>query len=160
MDKEDLFKYRSFLWDYFSMHADQRLKTFNYYLIVFAIFIGAFTNNLKENQNYTLLSIITFLSSIVSFVFWKLDKRNKQLIKNAEVAIKSIDDLLVINAIGEVSPVNIFRYDDFIVIKQDEKKHFLYKTYSYSKCFGIIFFVFTSLGLLTSFYYCYKLLCL
>ena len=158
MDKEDLFKYRSSLWDYFSMHADQRLKTFNYYLIVFAIFTGAFTNNLKENQNYTLLSIIPFLSSIVSFVFWKLDKRNRQMIKNAEIAIKSIDDLLVINAIGEVNPINIFRYDDLVDLKQNEKKHFFHKSYSYSNCFGIIFFVFTASGLLTSLYYCYKLL--
>jgi hypothetical protein len=151
MDKNDLLKYREFHWNYFSLHADQRLKTFNFYLVVAAVLISGFVNFLDRDKNVKLACILPYLLTLISFIFWKLDLRTKQMISNSENAIKSIDDILIPNN-GEIpNGLNIFRYDDYMV--SHEKKRFFKRHMSYSKSFNAIFFLFGIIGFIVGTFY-------
>ncbi len=149
LNKNDLLKYREYHWDYFSLHAIQRLKTFNFYIVVSTIFISAFINIIKGDEKSIIAGILPFLLSFTSYIFWKLDIRTKNMIKNAESAIKYIDDKLIPKD-EEDNPnvLNIFRYDDFIINSPKKKKSILHIHLSYSKCFNLIFMSFGILGFL------------
>ena len=151
MEKNDLLKYREFHWNYFSLHADQRLKTFNFYLVVSAVLIAAIVNILDGDKKLTLACILPYLLSLISFIFWKLDVRTKYMIKNSEEALKYIDDKLIQSEGETPSVLNIFRYDDFI--SKTRKKGFIKGYLSYSKSFNIIFLLFGLLGFVIGTFY-------
>lgn len=147
MDKCDYYKYREYHWSYFSMHGDQRLKTFNFYLIASAIFIGGFVNMIKDGDEVLLGFILPYILSFISFIFWKLDVRTKRMIKISENAIKKIDDLLIDSVDDSIrNELNIFRHDDFLVEKLKSSKSVLVNHMSYSKCFNAIFLMMGLLG--------------
>ena len=148
MKESDLLTFREFHWKYFSLHADQRLKTFNFFIVVSAIFIGAYMNMLDGAEENVLLIIFPIIIALISFVFWKLDIRTKHMIKNAEKAIKSIDSKLLEEYGDEYAYMNLFQHDDNI---QAERKD-----YSYSKCFSFIFILIILLGISAATYYTIK----
>lgn len=41
MDTQKETMFRTYAWSYFAYHADQRMKTFNFFLIVAGLFAGA-----------------------------------------------------------------------------------------------------------------------
>lgn len=158
MTTTELLKYREFHWNYFSLHADQRLKMFNFYLIFSAILIGAFINILDEAKSSVLTCVLPYLLAIISFVFWKVELRIKYMIKNSEEAMKQIDDQLIKNESENPSVLNTFRYDDFI--SQSRKKGVLKGHLSYSKGFNIIFLLFGFFGLVVgSYYLLHRIIC-
>ncbi len=145
MTREELLKYREYHWNYFSQHADQRLKTFNFYLVFSAILIGAFVNILDDDLQSNSKCVIPFLLCFISFVFWKLDKRTKHMIKNAENAIKSIDQIFIDSNDESRVELNIFGVDDSMRFVR--QKGFYKGDFSYSQSFNLIFIVFGFTGL-------------
>ena len=144
MEKENLIKYREYLWNYFSLHADQRLRTFNFYLVVSTLIVGAFVNIINSNNEQKIVFILPYLLTFISFVFWKLDLRTKYMIKNAEDAIKYIDDEIITQK-GEIPKIlNIFRYDEFS--SRSLRRGFIKGCFSYSKSFNLIFISFGIMG--------------
>lgn len=145
------FNIRQYAWDYFQLHAGQRLKTFEFYIVISTLLLSGYVISLKEDSLIFIGIVIGFLLIVLSFVFWKLDVRNKQLIKNAEQALKTIEDE-VISENNEGVPHNfkLFHYDDFNVQKERQKTRKLpwNKHFSYSNCFNIMFGVFALLGLM------------
>lgn len=95
MKQEDLKDYRDYAWNYFALHAGQRMAVFRFYVIFATVIIGAFSTLVSKNgiqKEYFLLplSLVFF-----SFIFWKLEKRTKMLVRNAEEALKHIDELCI-----------------------------------------------------------------
>lgn len=130
---------RNYAWNYFALHAEQRMKTFNFYLILSTALISGFILGLTRIKNYQILAPIGVLLSLVSILFWKLDKRNRQLVRNGENAIKFLDRLENLVREDEHPHVlQIFAYDD----RNFEKKF----CSSYSAIFNSIFLVFGCLG--------------
>ena len=70
-------------WDHFSYHANQRLVTFRFYLIIAAILVGAYLK-LMSDHAIVVASIIASVGVVFSYVFLRLDFRNKDLIKLSE----------------------------------------------------------------------------
>lgn len=94
MEQELRKELRQYAWAYFDRHAEQRLKTFNFYLILCGVIVAglfSFTRNLDDLPNAWPLP---FLLSFVSFIFWKLDVRNRDLTKHSEEALKLLEDEL------------------------------------------------------------------
>ena len=146
LDIETRKEFRDYLWKYFVLHADQRLKTFNFYLIVSAIFISGYLNLISNTEQYIWSCILPFVLSITSFIFWKLDQRTKSMIKQAESGLKYLDENsgLQESNDNECHPLKIFSCDDYVT---KNRKNFpnapLAKCdLSYSNCFSIIFFIF------------------
>ena len=143
-------EYRAYLWGYFIQHAEQRLKSFKFYLILSAILIGAFANISKGGNIHELSSVVLFVLAIVSYIFCKLAQRTRQMIKNAENGIKYIDESVLSEKFTKKIPIGIFSYDDHCAAKRKEmskicicKAHF-----SYSECFNWLFFIFGVGGVL------------
>jgi len=88
MDENIKKELREQAWSYFVIHAEQRLKTFHFYLIFSTLIAGGVVTLLKNEESCLKgVATVSFLLPFISFIFWKLDIRNKQFIKHAEEAM-------------------------------------------------------------------------
>ena len=152
MDEKLQSELRGYTWDYFALHADQRIKTFNFYLILFGLVSGGLITPLKDGQNYRLGAPVALALAFVSFIFWRLDIRNKELIKNSEEALKLLerDDRLPDEG-GSPNRLKLFTYEEHAtgLRKKERFLGFIPKHYSYSTCFHAVFLAFGLAGLIT-----------
>jgi hypothetical protein len=96
MDSASIKKIRDYTWKYFALHADQRIKTFNFYILLTTFAVGGMLTILKDATDSTrtwLLSPIAFLLAFLSYIFWKLDERNRRLVRHGGAALKLLEDL-------------------------------------------------------------------
>ena len=103
-DLQDVF--RESAWRHFTIHAEQRLKMFQFYITISTALLGGGVLLFRTGQNAIALTLLSFLVSFFSFVFWKLEVRTRKLIKTAEDAIKYLDDCYEVPDIdGQPSPL-------------------------------------------------------
>jgi hypothetical protein len=142
MDSDAKKMFREYAWEYFKLHAGQRLQTFNFFLIVAGLLAGGTTALVKETGPAHGITIPLGLAlTALSFVFWMLEQRTKHLVKNAEAALKYLDSLEVLEDKQQVTHVlRLFDHDDHVVKVRGW-------CVSYSRCFNIIFLVFGLLGI-------------
>ena len=88
---------RQHAWDYFKLHANQRISLFKLYLAIASLFatgIGVLLWHLKDRGNFPekvgIGICILFLLSTV--IFWLIDLRIRSLIHCSEEAIRQIED--------------------------------------------------------------------
>jgi hypothetical protein len=127
-------------WKYFALHADQRLRTFQFYIALGTVIIGASATLLDSGNSHTPPAMLLLLLAFFSFVFWRLDVRNKQLIKYAEAALKNIE----IEAFGSgdemtPDPLQLFLYEEQATSEIRKRWWRRLKHFSYSKTFNCVF---------------------
>lgn len=147
MNDEQQKAFRTYAWGYFVQHAEQRLKTFNFYVVFCTVLIGAFATLVSKNGLTWHFSVLPLLLPIFSFVFWKLDIRTKILIGVAEEAIKYLDGLALKDASPEARVLALFERDE----EQTSclKKYPLIDGYfSYSRVFNWVFAVMAIFGIM------------
>lgn len=138
---------RTYAWAYFAYHADQRMKTFNFFLIVAGLFAGGITTLLRDGGDPRWVCPLGVVLSLLSLIFWKIDQRNRQLVRNGETAIRHLDSLHS-HPPDEGVPhaLAIFDRDD-----HNTKSSPVFPVssgyFSYTKCLGLVFFLFAFLGL-------------
>jgi len=95
MEESQKNRLRTYAWNYFVYHADQRMKTFNFYLVLEGVFVaGVLTFLAKSAGAFNRLpSYLCFVIGFLSLMFWLLDRRNAQLVKNGEKALTYLDSL-------------------------------------------------------------------
>jgi hypothetical protein len=133
-------------WDYFNTHASQRMTVFNFYIILSSLVATSYFASFKNDSNLlTARPLLAALLCMFAFIFWKLDQRNKLLIKNAERALKFFERSDPIDSVAKV-----FTQEE---IETDSKKtkgwrriFFWRWQLSYSDCFNCVFFLFFALG--------------
>lgn len=79
-----------YAWKWFSYHADQRTKMFNYMLIAMGIFATATVNAF----NAGLLGVVVLLcltSAVFAYSFSRLDKRNEELVRLGEEVLAHLE---------------------------------------------------------------------
>ena len=105
---------------------------------------------IKQEQSQEILVFAGLFMAFVSLIFWKLDIRVKGLIKNAEEALKFLDDRHEIPDFdGGPNPLKLFARDDFLVgIRKSEGGPLKLGHFSYGKCFNWVFAVVGMLGFL------------
>jgi len=139
---------RHYIWSYFELHAKQRLITFNYYILISTLLSSGYLIALRDIPLLSLL--LSTLLIILSFIFWKLDLRNKQLIKNSENALKCIEGQDSIQEKGEPPNIlNIFNYEQRQTeeLKKTNVRFPWNKVYTYSTCLNTVFALFAIIGL-------------
>ncbi len=95
---------QTLVWDHFKLNAEQRLKSFNFFLLV-AIFVnGGVINAIDKNLSPALLLLLGIFLCVLSFVFWLADTRSRQLLK------LSVDALLEMEASYQ-EKFQLFRID-------------------------------------------------
>lgn len=139
-------------WDYFQMHSGQRLTTFNFYIVISSVITTAlFTTFQKEYQVPRVGIALGLLLSLFSFIFWKVDTRNKQLIRGAEAALKFFEDTSELkDRDGEPHVAKVFRHEEYATTKRKAEKTLIpwKRHYSYSNSFNLVFLTFGLIGLL------------
>lgn len=136
-DKQD------YAWNYFQLHAEQRLKTFHFYIIIMTLLIGAIFTLTKVNSIFYIVPI-GLLITFFSFIFWKLDLRNKELIHNAETHLKDLE---------KKGGIPLFIDETKNTDTKDPKNpSILYQHYTFSKSFNLVFFSFSVIGMIVSLY--------
>ncbi|MFY9085016.1 hypothetical protein [Aliarcobacter cryaerophilus] len=83
------------VWEYFKLHAEQRLKTFHFYIIIITLLVGSALTILKDKE-YIFFIFVGILMSFFSFIFWRLDIRNKELISTAEEEIITLEEQFIV----------------------------------------------------------------
>ena len=90
MSRDDYLRRQA--WDYFALHAQQRLTTVNFYLVMATALTAGAVASFDESFRFPGLRLPTgLLLSLLSFAFWRLDFRNRELIKAAEAALRSFE---------------------------------------------------------------------
>lgn len=144
LDTAELLDYS---WKYFSLHADQRLRTFNFFLILAAVLVGGSLTALNELPRVAaVLGFYTLLP--FSFVFWKLDQRTRELVKHGEAALKAIEEEIISRqSMGD--RLSIFTSEERLTASTKDA-HSWWKIWSlplsYSDCFGLVFLMVGLLG--------------
>lgn len=135
---------REYAWKYFSIHAEQRLKTFHFFIILSTVVVGGLLTVAQRSGLIVYASVLAYLLSFLAFIFWKLDVRNKELIKHGEAALVSLENMMKIQCGDDMSPeVMLFVHER---CKTKKKKRFpamslLPAHMSYSDCFNAVFMV-------------------
>lgn len=75
------------LWKYFSLHADQRMKTVNFFIVISGVLIAAIVRAYTSDNMNWYVSGCSLLVTLLSYIFYRIDCRNKDLIKLSEQAL-------------------------------------------------------------------------
>jgi hypothetical protein len=147
-DKQESFL-RKQAWDYFATHASQRMTIFNFYIVLSSVTTTTYFATFKSDSNLQSARwILAFLLCIFAFIFWKLDARNKTLIKNAEAALRYFEQ-------GETGDVitKVFTNEEIETDKRRKRikgwrRLAVWRWHlSYSDCFNTVFAIFALIGL-------------
>ncbi|KQO59609.1 hypothetical protein ASF22_08205 [Methylobacterium sp. Leaf87] len=77
------------LWRYFALHAQQRVSVFNFFVVLSGVISAAIGGALQVGGPLNFVVVILgLLLPLLSFVFWRLDQRNSDLVKIAERALR------------------------------------------------------------------------
>ena len=139
-------------WDYFQMHSGQRLTTFNFYIVISSVITTAFFATLQKEYQVPQLGIaLGFLLVFFSFVFWRVDIRNRQLIKGAESALKFFErtsELEDTNSEPHIAKIFLREEYETRLKRGNISLGLLEKHYSYSDSFNMVFLAFGAIGVL------------
>lgn len=76
--------------DWFKIHSEQRIKLFNFFVVIFLAMVAAYAAAVKDGSPY-LQILAGSVTVFISLTFQALDNRTSLLIKDSEVALMSID---------------------------------------------------------------------
>jgi hypothetical protein len=133
-------------WDYFQLHASQRMTIFNFYLISSSLIATSYFASFKVDSNLQgARPLLSVLLCVIAFVFWKLDQRTKFLIKNAENALRYFEGL---DAADKTTKVFTNEEEHRTVRRARGWRRVFHLSYSlsYSECFNSVFLTFFLLG--------------
>ena len=83
---------REYALSYFQLHANQRMTTFNFFVVIAALLTTGISGTFnKDFQNHFFGIILGLRFIVISFTFWKLNQRVRYLIKHAETTLKAIE---------------------------------------------------------------------
>ena len=140
-------------WNYFALHAQQRLTTVNFYLVVATALTAAAVATFGENFGFPGLRLPAgLLLSLLSFAFWRLDFRNRELIKAAEAALRSREASGRIDDDGNGEPPVEWLFTREHRQSEERKKATDWRScvmpHTYSHVFSVLFCSFFVAGLL------------
>ncbi len=142
---------REIAWKYFDRHAEQRLKTFHFYIVLATAISAGILAFAREPNQLTNGWPLALLLAIFSFVFWKLDCRNRGLVNHSEMALKELERALDLpdEEVNVPHRCKLFLREEYI---SNQAKRFpdapLWTAhFSYSTCFRTVFGIFGFGGL-------------
>ena len=152
MDHKLLNIHFDYAWKYFSMHAEQRLKAFHFFILFASLTMGAFTLLLVNIGAHKPFALIPACLIYITYVFWHLDHRTKMLIRNAESSLRNLEDILRKNSVQ-------YDTDALALITNDDNtfqstRKLWQVTLSYSQCFNRVYLT-VFLIALTALLYCF-----
>jgi hypothetical protein len=151
-ERNSLKEQKEYAWNYFQLHAGQRMTTFNFFIVISALLTTALVNSINEEECGHLSCIVGVAISIslcvVAFVFCKLDRRVSFLIKHAEKALKSFENENQKNESDIEQVYALFSTEEKQTNSIRRKKTFCFwrRHLTFKDCFNIIYYVVFSIG--------------
>ena len=146
-DLESLLRYS---WDYFHVHADQRMSIFNFFVALAVLMTGGLVGTFPKNLEMPALGIVLGLGlGFVSFVFWKLDQRVKFLLKNAEASLAELEKHFpTAGNANEPHVTQLFSWESAMTqdLRSSRKRWSLAAQFSYAQSFNLLFLFFGLIG--------------
>jgi hypothetical protein len=85
-DDQELAKQaRDYAWNWFALHAAQRMQMFNFFLIATAFITAAYGALIGKFPEAAM--IVALLGAWLTFWFNRLDRRNRQIVEASEAAL-------------------------------------------------------------------------
>jgi hypothetical protein len=142
---EEVKQKRDYAWNYFQVHAGQRMSTFNFFIILAALLTTGLAGTFVKEFEWDVVGVV--LGSgliIISFSFWKLDQRVRFLIKHAENALKDLENNYASGT------EKLFVLEEIKTEERIRNKRWRFWEWhlSYSSSFGIVYIAFATLGIL------------
>lgn len=141
---------RTYAWGYFALHADQRMKLFNFFLILSGLILAAFPAVRGMAAGAKAVALLPLLLVLTAFIFWRLEKRTRRLVKNGEDALRFLDEQWPLDPLPDKTPpyLRLFERDDYLmeVMKRRWWAKHLVPT-SYADSFRIAYLMIGGVGL-------------
>lgn len=132
------------IWDYFSIHARQRIQILNFYIILETFFITALLTVFQLKGEWTIFCVILSVAIIFfSFIFYALDTRTKDMIKFSENALKAVEQKYIVEYGKDIM---IFSIEQEKTLYERRWSWLTKKCLSYTKLFRLIYIFFTVIG--------------
>ena len=143
---------RKYAWDYFQLHAAQRMTVFNFFIVVATVVTTGLFTTLHERTHLQGI-LLGILLAFISFVFWKLDTRTQFLIRNSENVLKELEESF--GALGirsEPHMLQLFRWEETETAHARKNNGVcVWRNHlTYGQCLKYIFWCFIIVGLLGS----------
>jgi hypothetical protein len=145
---------RDYTWKWFALNADQRLRTFNFYLLIVAVVLGGLLAYLKDARSPAYAAPVGVLLAIISYIFWRLDQRTREFLHLAERILKAIE----MDIPGEQVPEELRLFVKEEALTEELRKphgrlgwnpvSWIRGHYSFHDCFKAAFVIFGVAGLL------------
>ncbi len=147
MDQDQLKEYRDYAWNYFSLHAAQRMSVFQFFITLATAIIGGAVLIAGSVEDRKWAALLFLALPFLSFVFWRLDLRTSSLVKNAEDALKYLDSETASRIKNGLSAeLALFEKDEKIVADRARARLFR-GHFSYSRSFLYVFVAVALLGI-------------
>lgn len=79
---------REHSWNWFAMHAQQRMLTLNYFLIAMAFLATGYGASVGDTP--IVAAAVAFTGFLLSLAFRQLDRRNRELVKHGERSLARV----------------------------------------------------------------------
>ena len=138
---------REYAWNYFQLHAGQRMSTFNFFIVISSLLATALVKSISALNSDSLTNLFIGLAisiglCLAAFVFWKLDGRVSYLIKHAEAALKEIETESR-KSENILSPaIDLFSSEESKTDRIQKFPAILFCHLTYSKCFMLVYLFF------------------
>lgn len=132
---------RSHAWQYFALHAGQRISMFNFFLVLTGL-LGAGLAACIQGDGIVRAAgpALGLFLTVVAFVFYKLDQRTSFFVKHAEAALSKLE------AEFSVPEARLFTQEVDATAARSLSPQFR-RMWTYSKSFKFVFVVTASVGL-------------
>lgn len=111
---------KQFVWEHFKFNAEQRLKGFNFFVLLSIFADGGVFTALEKGLAPFLLVVLGFFIVMLSIVFWIMDTRSQRLLELTIPALKefekSFDSSSRLFSIDAGQRGNVVRYSTAIRI--------------------------------------------
>src|SRR5690348_4185358 len=85
-----------YAWKWFSYHADQRVKMFNFMLIVLGIFASAIVSAVGNKElPIGFAAVLCFVAAALALIFPLLDRRNRDLVWLGEELLTHLEKTVI-----------------------------------------------------------------
>ncbi len=131
-------------WKHFTVHAQQRLTSFHFYLLLCTVICGGVLAMVKEFPNPLFAAFLALLLPLLSIVFQKLDNRNQELIEHSERALIFLESQLALkdDPHGRPHVLKVFTAEDLATARLESQPRWLYvfpRHFKYGRCFTWVF---------------------
>ena len=136
-------------WKHFQQHAQQKILYLNYFVLFSTILSTGLISTFQNNFQMPVLGIgIGLIQVFLSYIFCKIDERNKFLTKHSETSLISIETFYKEKFGSQFHLFSSEKTETDILKESDKKINYFKRQLSHGKAYRIIFITFAIIGIL------------